>query len=93
MVESLQTITHSRPATRPMPVMMPAAWMCSPYMPLAASGDNSRNGAPASMQRHYALARQKLAAREWRSRASRRPALGGFGAALSSSATSARIAA
>ena len=27
MVESLQTITHSRPSTRPTPVMRPAPWM------------------------------------------------------------------
>ena len=49
MVASLQTITHSRPETRPMPVMMPAPWMASSYMPLAASGDSSRNGVPGSI--------------------------------------------
>ena len=33
MVASLQTITHSRPETRPTPVMMPAPWMSLLYMP------------------------------------------------------------
>ena len=42
------TITHSRPATRPMPVMMPAPGTSSPYMPCAASWENSRNGEPGS---------------------------------------------
>ena len=34
-VASLQTITHSRPDTRPMPVMIPAAGAWSSYMPCA----------------------------------------------------------
>ena len=43
-VASLATITHSRPETRPTPVMMPAAGASSSYIPVAASGDSSRNG-------------------------------------------------
>ncbi len=50
MVESLHTIMHSRPSTRPMPVIRPAPWMASSYMPLAASGDSSRNGEPGSIR-------------------------------------------
>src|SRR5215831_11036089 len=41
-------ITHSLPETRPTPVMIPAPGASSPYMPNAASCDNSRNGEPGS---------------------------------------------
>src|SRR5918911_1425623 len=66
MVASLHTITHSRPSMRPMPVMIPAAWISPSYMPLAASGDSSRKGEPGSTSR---------------STRSRRPAARGLGAA------------
>ena len=45
---SLATMTHSRPDTLPMPVMIPAPGDSSSYMPVAASGDSSRNGDPGS---------------------------------------------
>src|ERR1043165_7582677 len=44
-VASLAMIRHSRPCTRPMPVMIHAAGgSSSPYMPFAASGESSRKG-------------------------------------------------
>ena len=39
---------HSRPETRPMPVMRPAPGSSSPYTPCAASAESSRNGEPGS---------------------------------------------
>ena len=69
MVASLHTITHSRPSIRPMPVMMPAAWIASSYMPLAASGDNSRNGVPGSISRMTRSRGSSLPRAVWRSRA------------------------
>ena len=61
-VASLATITHSRPDTRPIPVMMPAPGASSSYMPSAASGDSSRNGeagssSPATRSRGSSLPR------------------------------------
>src|SRR5665647_3801807 len=50
MVASLATITHSRPSMRPMPVITPAPCTALSYMPLAASGDSSRNGEPGSIR-------------------------------------------
>ena len=50
MVLSLHTTMHSRPSMRPMPVISPAPWMASSYMPLAASGESSRNGEPGSIR-------------------------------------------
>src|SRR5512137_127576 len=47
-VASLHTITHSRPATRPTPVMIPADGAALSYMSYAASCDSSRNGVPGS---------------------------------------------
>src|SRR5438874_2350988 len=41
-------ITHSRPETRPSPVIMPAPAMVSSYMPYAANWESSRNGDPVS---------------------------------------------
>src|SRR5260370_5551494 len=41
-------IKHSRPCTRPMPVMMPAAGASSSYIPFAASGESSRKGVSGS---------------------------------------------
>src|SRR5213080_2248438 len=41
-------MTHSRPATRPMPVTTPAHAMSPPYMPCAASCESSRKGLPVS---------------------------------------------
>ena len=47
-----------------MQVMMLAAGTSPPYMPYAASGDSSSNGAPGIDQRVDAIARQELAARK-----------------------------
>src|SRR5687768_9913914 len=41
-------MTHSRPDTRPMPVMTPAPGASSSYIPVAASADSSRKGLPGS---------------------------------------------
>ena len=41
---SLTTITHSRPAILPMPVIIPAPGIGSEYTSCAARADNSRNG-------------------------------------------------
>ena len=60
-VASLATIMHSRPDTRPMPVMMPAAGQSSSYIPSAASGATSRNGCRVE-QTVDPVARQQLAA-------------------------------
>ena len=54
----------------------------SSYMPSAASGDNSRNGAARIDQRHHPVARQELAAGKVALASPRRPAFGRFGAAL-----------
>ena len=77
IVESLQTITHSRPSMRPMPVMSPAPWMASSYMPLAASGDSSKRRARID-ELHHALARQQLAARHVTFARARQAAFGRF---------------
>ena len=68
IVASLQTITHSRPSTRPMPVMMPAPWMSPSYMPLAASGESSRNGEPGSISRSTRSRGRSLPRSVWRLR-------------------------
>src|SRR5258705_12270432 len=41
-------MTHSRPPMRPMPVTTPAQAISPPYMPCAASCENSRNALPVS---------------------------------------------
>src|ERR1700722_12014895 len=92
MVESLQTITHSRPATRPMPVISPAPWIASSYMPPAASGDNSRNGVPGSISVVTRSRGKNLPRARWRSRARGGPPSAAAARRVSSSATSARIA-
>src|SRR3954452_19413623 len=51
MVASLATMTHSRPDTRPTPVITLAEWTSPPYRPYAASGDSSRNAVPGSIKR------------------------------------------
>ena len=81
MVLSLQTMMHSRPSTRPMPVISPAPWIASSYIPLAASGDSSRNGVPGSIScitrsRGSSLPRADMALAR-----ARRPALRRLGAA------------
>src|SRR5580704_9848988 len=93
MVESLQTMTHSRPATRPTPVMMPAPWMASSYIPLAASGDSSRNGVPGSISVITRSRGNNLPRARWRSRACGDPPSAALARCASSSATSARMAA
>jgi hypothetical protein len=82
MVESLHTTITSRPMTRPMPVMMPAEWIASSYMPWAASAPISRNGAPGIEEPHHAFARQQLARGEMALARLGRSALGDRGAAL-----------
>ena len=94
MVASLHTITHSRPSMRPMPVMMPAPWIASSYMPLAASGESSRNGVPGSIRRSTrsrgsSLPRDSVALARTLPARRARPRRG----VRSSSCTSARIAA
>ena len=59
-------MTHSRPATRPMPVMMPADAMLSPYMSNAASCDNSRNGLPGSSSARTRSRGRSLPRATWR---------------------------
>src|SRR5262249_5364678 len=61
-------MTHSRSATRPMPVIRPAARMASSYMSSAASGDNSRNGVPASISVMTRSRGRSLPRAKWRSR-------------------------
>ena len=68
IVASFATITHSRPSMRPMPVMMPAPWMASSYIPLAASGESSRNGAPGSISVITRSRGRSLPRPTWRSR-------------------------
>jgi len=50
-VESFATIITSRPATRPIPVIMPAAGASESYMPCALSCQSSRKGEPGSSRR------------------------------------------
>src|SRR5215207_6752653 len=69
MVESLQTIIASRPPTRPMPVISPAPWMSSSYMPCAASGPSSRKGEPGSTRRSTRSRGRSLPRARCRSRA------------------------
>ena len=64
IVESLQTITHSRPATRPMPVMRPAAWMASLVHAVGGERRQFEKRRARIDQRHDPVARQKLAARQ-----------------------------
>src|SRR6185295_10289110 len=61
-------MTHSRPITRPIPVMMPAAWISPSYMPLAASGESSRNGEPGSISRSTRSRGRSLPRSVWRLR-------------------------
>ncbi len=61
-VASLATITHSRPDTRPIPVMIPAPGASPSYSPWAASGESSRNGLRRVEQRVDPVAGQQLAA-------------------------------
>src|SRR5919202_843235 len=68
-VASLATTTTSRPATRPMPVMIPAAGASPPYMPCAASGESSRNGLPGSSRAATRSRGSSLPLAECRSRA------------------------
>ena len=57
-----------------MPVMMPAPWIASSYMALAASGDSSRNGVPGSISRMHPFARKQLSARRMALARALRPA-------------------
>ena len=64
-----------------MPVIEAGAVDRSPYMPSAASGDSSRNGAPGSSKAGDAVARQQLAARQVPLARALRPAFRGLSAA------------
>ena len=93
IVESLQTMTHSRPATLPIPVIRPAPWMASSYISFAASGDNSKNGAPESSSVTTRWRGRSLPRARWRSRARGGPPSAAVARRLSSSAISCRMAA
>ena len=82
MVESLQTMTHSRPATRPMPVMSPGAMNGVVVDAVRRERRQFEKRRAGIEQRHHALARQELAAREMALAGARRPAFGGLGACL-----------
>src|SRR6185437_9216471 len=92
-VASLATTTHSRPITGPTPVMMPAAGMSSPYMPKAASCENSRNGAPGSISVRTRSRGRSLPRARCRSRAASPPPLRISATRAARSSTWARIAA
>src|SRR4051794_31578921 len=62
-------MTHSRPATRPTPVTIPAPGASPSYIPCAASGESSRNGAPLSSSRSTRSRGSSLPREVWRSRA------------------------
>src|SRR6266567_1829750 len=91
MVESLHTMTHSRPSMRPIPVMTPAAWIASSYMPLAASGESSRNGEPGSIRCMTRSRGNSLPRSRWRSRAGLGPPSAASARRASSASASARI--
>src|ERR1043165_6077369 len=93
MVASLHTMTHSRPEMRPMPVMMPAPWIASSYLPVGAGGDNARSGAPGSISRSTRSRGSNLPRAAWRSRARCGPPSAASARLSSSSFTSARMAA
>src|ERR1700674_3933724 len=93
MVASLARIAHSRPSTRPIPAMRPAPWMLSSYIPLAASGDSSRNGVPGSIRRSTRSRGKRLPRAAWRSRARAEPPSAASARRRFKSSTSARIAA
>ena len=61
-VASLATITHCVPEIVPIPVTRPAAGASSPYIPVAASAESSRNGVPGVDEPVDAVARGELAA-------------------------------
>ena len=63
-VASLQTITHSRPDTRPMPVMMPARGDVVVVHAVRGELRQLEERAARIEQRAHALARQQLAARD-----------------------------
>ena len=86
-------MTHSRPATRPMPVIRPAARMASSYMSSAASGDNSRNGVPASISVMTRSRGRSLPRARWRSRERGGPPSAAAARRVCNSVTSALIAA
>src|SRR5690242_9176549 len=85
-------MTHSRPETRPMPVMIPAPWMSPSYMPKAASGDSSRNGEPGSIKRSTRSRGKSLPRSEWRLRDRSSPPSAAVASHAFSSSTSVRIA-
>ena len=60
-VASLATTTHSRPAIRPTPVMIPAPGAASSYIPVAASGRELQERARRVEQGVDPLAGQQLA--------------------------------
>ena len=87
MVESLQTMTHSRPGDAADAGDDAGAMDGVVVHAVGGERRSSRNGAPGIDQRHHPLARQKFAARQMALAGARRAAFGRLGAALSSSAT------
>ncbi len=67
------TTTHSRPMTRPMPAISPAAGTSPPYMPCAASGPSSRKGEPGSSRASTRSRGSILPRSRWRTRAAGPP--------------------
>ena len=72
-----------------MPVMMPAPWMASSYMPLAASGESSRNGEPGSISRITRSRGRSFPRDTWRSRRAAGPPSAACARRLRNSSTSA----
>src|SRR5258708_23863366 len=85
-------MTHSRPATRPMPQMIPAEAMRSSYMSHAASCENSRNGEPGSSSERMRSRGRSLPRPLWRSRATSPPPCSIIATLARRSSTSACIA-
>src|SRR3990172_834402 len=72
-VASLATITTSRPATTPMPVMTPAAGACPSYRSHATSNPSSIQGVPGSQRRSTRSRAVSLPCACWRWILSRPP--------------------
>src|SRR4051794_19542627 len=79
------------PSTRPMPAMMPADEISSPYIDHAANWPISRNGEPVSSNWARRSRGKSLPRLRWRSRASSEPPRSTIAAFSAMSATSARM--
>src|SRR5947207_1968460 len=85
-------MAHSTPLTLPTPVITPAPGASLSYMPMAASGDSSRNGEPGSSSARTRSRGKSLPRPTWRLRDSSPPPNRTFSVRALRSATSARIA-